>query len=92
VPEAGDDTIVVNGDGDTITFDGHVLEIFFLDESKRFLPARLRVDRGQPDRSGAVIVQLWATPAQMVAMVRVEAQHIEAVDALLARAGAAPKT
>jgi hypothetical protein len=74
----------VNTDGDVIAYDGHVLEIFFLDGSKRFVASRLRYDRGGPDRSGAVIVQLWATAAQMVGMVRVEAEHVGDLDALLA--------
>jgi hypothetical protein len=83
--------IQINGDGDVIVYDGRVLEIFFLNNSQRFLAARLRYDRGTPDRSGAVIIQMWATKAQMVAMVRVEAEHVAAVDALLAQiAGSAP--
>ncbi len=64
--------IQVNSDGDVVAYDGRVLEVFFLDGSKRFVASRLRVDRGEPDHGGAVLVQLWATPAQMVAMVRVE--------------------
>ena len=76
--------IQVNTDGDVIAFDGEVLEIFFLDGSKRFVASRLRYDRGEPDRSGAVLIQLWATPAQMVGMVRVEAEHVSDIDALLA--------
>jgi len=74
----------LNTDGDTIVYDGRILEIFFLDESKRFIASRLRYDRAEPDRSGAVIVQLWATKAQMVAMFRVEADHLADVDELLA--------
>jgi hypothetical protein len=76
--------IEVNADGDVIAYDGHVLEIFLLDGSKRFIASRLRYDRGDPDPSGAVIVQLWATPAQMVGMVRVESGHVGDLDALLA--------
>ena len=83
--------IVVNSDGDVISYDGRVLEIFFLDESKRFLASRLRYDKGEPDRSGAVIVQLWATPAQMVGMVRVEPEHVAEVDQLLAAIETAKK-
>jgi hypothetical protein len=73
-----------NANGDVIAYGGHVLEIFFLDESKRFIASRLRYDRGEPDRNGAVIIELWATPAQMVGMVRVEADYLSGVDALLA--------
>jgi hypothetical protein len=40
-------------------------------------------NRGEPDRSGAVILQFWATPAQMVAMARVDAQCVAGVDSLL---------
>lgn len=74
----------VNSDGDVITYDGRIIEIFFLDASKRFIASRIRFDRGKPDRTGAVLIQLWATKAQMVGMVRVEAAHVAEVDALLA--------
>jgi hypothetical protein len=77
-------SIQINSDRDLIVYDGQVLEIFYLDESKRFIASRLRYDRGEPDRSGAVVFQLWATPAQMVGMARVEAQHVDAVAALFA--------
>ena len=77
-------TISVNSDRDTIAYDGEILEVFFLDGSKRFLAARLRYDVGEPDRSGAVLLQLWATPAQMVGMVRIEAEHVSDVRALVA--------
>jgi hypothetical protein len=76
--------IQTNTDGDVIAYDGQVLEIFFLDGSKRFVASRLRYERGDPDRRGAVLIQLWATPAQMVAAVNVEAESVAAVDALLA--------
>jgi hypothetical protein len=75
--------IQVNSDGDVMSYDGRILEIFFLDESKRWLASRLRYDKGEPDASGAVIYQLWATAAQMVGMVRVEPQHVADVDGLL---------
>jgi hypothetical protein len=78
----------VNSDGDVISYDGRILEIFFLDGSKRFLASRVRYNKGEPDRSGAVILQLWATAAQMVGMVRVEADHLAELDALLAQIGA----
>lgn len=81
--------IQVNSDGDVIAYDGRIIEIFFLDGSKRFLASRLRYDRGTPDRSGAVLIQMWATKAQMVAMVRVEAEHVAEVDALIAEIGGA---
>jgi hypothetical protein len=81
--------VICNDDGDVIAYDGHVLEVFFLDGSKRFVASRLRYDRGDPDRSGALVIQMWATRAQMVAMVRVAAEHVGEVDALLARIGAA---
>jgi len=77
----------VNTDGDVITYDGRVLEIFFSDDSLRFLASRLRFDRGRPDpdRSGAILIQLWATASQMVGMVSVDADHVAEVDALLAQ-------
>ena len=84
--------IQANADGDVIAYDGQVLEIFFLDGSKRFVASRLRYDRGESDRSGAVLIQLWATPAQMVGMVRVEAEHVAEIDALLAEIKASPTT
>jgi hypothetical protein len=77
--------IQINTDGDVIVYDGRALEIFFLNNSQRFLASRLRFDRGTPDRNGAVIVQMWATKAQKVAMVRVEADHVAALDTLLAQ-------
>jgi len=73
-----------NSDGDVIAYDGHVLEIFFLDDSKRFIASRLRYERGEPDRNGAVMIQFWATRAQMVGMIRVDAQYVSGLDALLA--------
>ena len=80
--------VQVNSDGDIISYDGRILEIFFLDGSKRCLASRLRYDKGEPDQTGAVIVQLWATPAQMV---RVEAEHVAEVDQLLAAIETAKK-
>ncbi|HEY8217180.1 MAG TPA: hypothetical protein VIH82_08600 [Acidimicrobiia bacterium] len=77
--------ITINGDGDMVVYDGRVLEIFYLDGSKRFLASRLRYERHAPDRSGAVIVQMWATKAQMVAAIRIEADRVAEVDALLGR-------
>ncbi len=80
----------VNSDGDVLAYDGRVLELFFLDGSKRFLASRLRYDRGEPDRNGAVIIQLWATPAQTVGLVRVEASYLPGVDSLLAEIRKSP--
>lgn len=82
--------ITVNTDGDIIVYDGRIIEIFFLDGSNRFLASRLNYVKGDPDATGAVVVQLWATAAQMVGMVRVEEQHVTEVDQLFASI-AAPK-